>query len=221
MRQIIAATFLSLDGVMQAPGGPEEDPTGGFAHGGWLVPYWDEAMGEVLGQTFDAPFELLLGRTTYEIFAAHWPHAGEDDPIARAFNATTKHVATTSQGPLSWQNSVALRGDVAAEVAKLKRQDGPTLLLQGSSVLIQTLLEHDLIDEFRLMTFPVVLGRGKRLFGSGAMPAALKLAESKVSSTGVVMSSYRRDGEVRPGSFALAEPSETEIARREKLAAQG
>jgi dihydrofolate reductase len=221
MRQIVAATFLSLDGVMQAPGGPEEDTIGGFAYGGWLFPYWDDATGETIDKTFAAPFELLLGRTTYDIFAAHWPYAGEDDPIAKAFNATTKHVATTSSGPLSWQNSVALRGDVAAEVARLKRQDGPTLLIQGSSGLIQTLLKHDLIDEFRLMTFPLVLGKGKRMFGSGAMPAALKLVDSKVSSTGAVISTYRRDGEIRTGSFASAEPSEAEIARRRKMASQG
>jgi dihydrofolate reductase len=221
MREIVAATFLSLDGVMQAPGGPEEDPTGGFGHGGWMFHYCDAATGEAIGKTFEAPFELLLGRTTYDIFAAHWPYYGDEDPIAKAFNATTKYVATTSPGPLTWQNSVALRGDVAAEVAKLKQQDGPMLLIQGSSVLIQTLLKHDLIDEFRLLTFPLVLGKGKRMFGSGATPAALKLVESKVSPTGAVMSTYRRGGEIRTGSFASAEPSQAEIARRQKMASEG
>jgi dihydrofolate reductase len=220
MRKVVAATFLSLDGVMQAPGGPEEDPTGGFSHGGWTFHYWDEAMGELMGKIFDEPFDLLLGRRTYEIFAAHWPYAGEDDPIAKAFNRVTKYVATSSDKPLTWQNSVALH-DVPAEVAKLKRQDGPKLLIQGSSVLIQTLLKHDLIDEIDLLVFPLVLGKGKRMFGEGATPAALKLVESKVSSTGVVMSSYRRAGEIKTGSFALEEPSEAEIARREKMAVEG
>jgi dihydrofolate reductase len=220
MRKIVAATFLSLDGVMQAPGGPEEDTTGGFSHGGWTFHYWDEAMGEVMGKAFGEPFDLLLGRKTYEIFAAHWPYAGDEDPIAKAFNRVTKYVATSSDAPLTWQNSVALR-DVPADLAKLKRQDGPKLLIQGSSVLIQTLLKHDLIDELSLMVFPLVLGKGKRMFGEGAIPAALRLVESKASSTGVVMSRYRREGEIRTGSFAQAEPSEAEVARRERMAAEG
>jgi dihydrofolate reductase len=220
MRKIVAATFLSLDGVMQAPGGPEEDPTGGFSHGGWTFHYWDEAMGEVMGKAFGEPFDLLLGRKTYEIFAAHWPYAGDEDPIAKAFNRVTKYVATSSDAPLAWQNSVALH-DVPADLAKLKRQDGPKLLIQGSSVLIQTLLKHDLIDELSLMVFPLVLGKGKRMFGEGAIPAALRLVESKASSTGVVMSRYRREGEIRTGSFAQAEPSEAEVARRERMAAEG
>jgi dihydrofolate reductase len=220
MRKIVAATFLSLDGVMQAPGGPEEDRQGGFAFGGWTFHYWDEAMGEVMEKAFDEPFDLLLGRRTYEIFAAHWPHAGEDDPIAKVFNRVTKYVATSSDAPLTWQNSVALR-DVPTELAALKKQDGPKLLIQGSSVLIQTLLKHDLIDEIDVMVFPLILGKGKRLFGEGAIPAALKLVDSKASSTGVVMSRYRREGEIRTGSFEHAEPSAAEIARREKFAAEG
>lgn len=220
MRKVVAATFLSLDGVMQAPGGPDEDPTGGFSHGGWTVHYWDEPMGELMGKIFDEPFDLLLGRKTYEIFAAHWPYAGEDDPIAKAFNRVTKYVATSSDTPLTWQNSVALH-DVPADIAKLKQQDGPKLLIQGSSVLIQTLLKHDLIDEIDLLVFPLVLGKGKRMFGEGAMPAALKLVESKTSSTGVVMSSYRREGEIKTGSFAQEQPSEAEMARREKMKVEG
>lgn len=219
MRKVVAATFLSLDGVMQAPGGPEEDTAGGFSHGGWTFHYWDEAMGEVMGKAFETPFDLLLGRKTYEIFAAHWPHAGEEDPIAKAFNTVTKYVATSSDAPLTWQNSVALR-DPATEVAKLKQTDGPNLLIQGSSVLVQTLLKHDLIDELDLMVFPLILGKGKRLFGEGAIPAALKLVQSKASSTGVVMSSYRREGEIKTGSFAFDEPSEAELARRERVAAE-
>lgn len=220
MRQVVAATFLSLDGVMQAPGGPQEDTAGGFSHGGWTFHYWDEAMGEVMGKAFAEPFDLLLGRKTYEIFAAHWPYAGEDDPIAKAFNGVTKYVATSSREPLTWQNSVALH-DAAADIAKLKRQDGPKLLIQGSSVLIQTLLKHDLIDEIDLMVFPLILGKGKRMFGEEAIPAALELAGSKVSTSGVVMSSYRRGGEIKTGSFAQEQPSEAELARRARVAAEG
>jgi dihydrofolate reductase len=221
MRQVVAAAFLSLDGVMQAPGGPEEDPTGGFNFGGWTFHYWDDAMGAFMGKTFGAPFDLLLGRKTYEIFAAHWPHADAGDPIADSFNKVTKYVATTSTEPLGWVNSVALRGDVAEAVARLKQQDGPTLLLQGSTDLIQTLLTADLIDEFSLLVFPVVLGSGKRLFGRGTLPAALKLVESGVSTTGVTMSRYHRGGAVTTGSFALKEPSEAELARRERMQREG
>ncbi|WP_332687067.1 dihydrofolate reductase family protein [Bosea sp. (in: a-proteobacteria)] len=219
MRQVVAATFLSLDGVMQAPGGPEEDVRGGFSHGGWTFPYWDEAMGEVIGKGFAEEFDLLLGRRTYDIFAAHWPYAG-DDPIAVRFNAATKYVATSQPQTLSWQNSVALHGDPAAEVAALKRKDGPKLLLQGSSQLIQALLARDLIDQFELMIFPLVLGKGRRLFGQGTLPGAFKLVESSTSSTGVIMATYRRDGAVTAGSFAHDEPSPAEIARREKFAAE-
>src|SRR4051812_28583982 len=147
MRKLVAAAFVSLDGVMQAPGGPREDPTGGFTQGGWTVNYWDEPMGQFMGGIFTDPFELLLGRKTYEIFAAHWPFVGKDDPIGKVFNAVTKYVATTSTEPLTWANSVALRGEAAAEIARLKREDGPVLLTQGSSGLLQTLLAHDLIDE--------------------------------------------------------------------------
>jgi dihydrofolate reductase len=221
MRKIIAAAFVSLDGVMQAPGGPPEDPTGGFTQGGWTVNYWDEPMGEFMGGMFTSPFDLLLGRNTYDIFAAHWPYVPADDPIGESFNRVTKYVATTSTAPLTWKNSVALRGDVAAEIAKLKKQDGPMLLTQGSSVLLQTLLAHDLVDEFRLLTFPLVLGPGKRLFGKGAKPDALKLTETKVSTTGVIMSVYRPDGAIKIGSFELPNPSEAEIARREKMKREG
>ncbi|GAU83348.1 dihydrofolate reductase family protein [Bosea sp. BIWAKO-01] len=215
MRNVVAATFLSLDGVIQAPGGPEEDSAGGFSHGGWTFHYWDEPMGEVMEKAFAEEFDLLLGRKTYDIFAAHWPHAG-DDPVAMKFNACIKYVATSAPKTLNWQNSVALRGEIAAEVAALKRQDGPKLLLQGSSELIQLLLAKDLIDEFNLLIFPVVLGAGKRLFGEGTMPAAFTLVESRVSSTGVIMATYRRAGAVTTGSFVLPAPSEDEIARCEK-----
>ncbi|MGH8178469.1 MAG: dihydrofolate reductase family protein [Steroidobacter sp.] len=219
MRKVVAAVFVSLDGVMQAPGGPEEDPTGGFRHGGWTVNYWDDAMGQAMDDTFKAPFDLLLGRKTYEIFAAHWPYV-EGDTIADSFNRVTKYVATTSDEPLTWKNSVAIR-NVTAELTKLKQQDGPTLLIQGSSQLIQTLLANDLIDEFRLLVFPLVLGRGKRLFGEGAIPAALKLVDSRVSTTGVTVSTYQRAGAVTTGSFALEQPTKAEIKRREKMKREG
>ncbi|MET0535602.1 MAG: dihydrofolate reductase family protein [Steroidobacter sp.] len=220
MRKVIAATFISLDGVMQAPGGPEEDTAGGFKFGGWTFHHWDEAMGQSMEQTFGAPFDLLLGRKTYDIFAAHWPHI-QNEPIADQFNAITKYVATRSNQQLTWKNSVALRGDAAAEVARLKQQDGPVLLLQGSSDLIQSLLARDLIDEFRLLTFPVVLGVGKKLFGSGSIPVGLKLVESKASTTGVIMSTYVRAGTVTTGTFALEPPTEAELERRAKMRAEG
>lgn len=219
MRRVIAATFVSLDGVMQAPGGPEEDPTGGFKYGGWTANYWDEAMGQVMGKALAAPFDLLLGRKTYEIFAAHWPYV-EEEPAAK-FNAATKYVATSSTASLTWKNSVALRGNVAAEVARLKQGDGPDLLIQGSSQLIQALLANDLIDEFTLFVFPLVLGPGKRLFGEGAVPAALKLVDTKTSTTGVTMSTFQRAGAISTGSFALAEPTAAEIARRERMKREG
>jgi dihydrofolate reductase len=217
MRKVVAAAFVSLDGVMQAPGAPPEDPTGGFTLGGWLVPYMDEALGQYIDEAFSTPFDLLLGRKTYEIFAAHWPFMPDGDPIKEAFNAVTKYVATRSDMPLTWQNSARLEGDVVDAIRRLKQEDGPTLLTQGSSVLLQTLLAHDLVDEFRVMTFPLILGPGKRLFGSGAAPAALRLVDSRVSTTGVIMSAYERAGDVTVGTFELPQPSDAEIARRERL----
>lgn len=213
MRKIVAGAFVSLDGVMQAPGGPEEDTDGGFAHGGWTVPYFDEAVGAAMDETLSVPYDLLLGRRTYDIFAAHWPHV-EHDPAAdgfdqgssdlgRAFDAVTKYVATHSPETLSWANSEALGEDVVARLRALKQTDGPVLLVQGSSELIQTLLAADLVDEVRLLVFPVVLGRGKRLFGAGTIPAAFRLASSTASPSGVVVAVYERAGEIETGSFAL------------------
>jgi dihydrofolate reductase len=207
---------------MQAPGGPEEDRTGGFEHGGWTVPYFDEAVGQAMDATFSKPFDLLLGRKTYEIFAAHWPYAegGPDDGLAKLFNKATKYVATTSSGPLTWNHSMALH-DAATDVAKLKRQEGPDLLIQGSSLLIQTLLRHGLIDQINLLVFPVVLGTGKRFFGQGAKATALSLERSKSSPSGVTMSTYVPVGPVKTGSFALEKPTEPELVRRDKIRREG
>ena len=213
MRELIVSSFVTLDGVMQAPGGPEEDPSGGFEHGGWSFGYWDEQMQEAMGRWMSKPFDLLLGRKTYEIFAAHWPH-NPDEPGAEELNSATKHVASTTLKELEWQNSRLIEGDVADGVRELKEQDGPELQVHGSANLIQTLLEHGLVDEFRLMIFPVVLGTGKRLFDGGAVPAGLEVESSQASSTGVLTATYRTGAEIRYGSFAADEPSEAELARR-------
>jgi dihydrofolate reductase len=215
MRKLVINTFASLDGVMQAPGGPEEDPTGGFELGGWSVPFWDDRMGQAMTEFMGKPFDLILGRKTYEIFAAHWPHS--DEPGAAELNGATKYVASKTLDRLDWENSTLLEGDVGEAVARLKEEDGPELQVHGSSDLIQTLLRRDLIDEFRVWTFPVVLGSGKRLFGEGVPPRTLKLIDSQVSSTGVVMGTYQPGGEVQPGSFALEEPTEAELRRRQSL----
>ncbi len=221
MRKVVAAAFVSLDGVMQAPGGPPEDPTGGFEFGGWLVPYSDEATGQFVMEAFSQPFDLLLGRRTYDIFAAHWPFMPDGDPIREAFDRVTKYVATRSDMPLTWQNSVRLQGDAVDAVRRLKQEDGPMLLTQGSSVLLQSLFAHDLVDELRVLTYPLVLGRGKRFFNEGAVPGALTLTDTRVSSTGVIMSVYQRAGEVKVGSFMLPAPSAAEIERRERMKREG
>jgi dihydrofolate reductase len=218
MRRLISSTFASLDGVMQAPGAPEEDPTGGFALGGWVFNYWDEAM-DISASGFDGKDrDLVLGRRTYEIFEAYWPYQPGDDPIARTLNAARKYVASRTLTTVQWNNSILLRGDVVSAVTALKSQPGPDLQIIGSGDLIQTLQAASLIDEYNVWTFPVVLGRGKRLFGETAKPLSLRLVRSQVSATGVVMSSYVPAGDVRPGSFAGDEPSEKELARRKKMA---
>jgi dihydrofolate reductase len=217
MRRLVTSSFLSLDGVMQAPGGPEEDPTGGFEHGGWSVNYWDDLMGQVMDEALGKPFDLLLGRKTYEIFAAHWPHV-TDEPIAARLNNATKYVVTTSLERADWQNSTLVKGDVVAQFQRLKQQDGPEIQVHGSANLIQTLLRHDLVDEFRLWIFPVVLGSGKRLFGQGAIPAGFRLLDTKTSTTGVIIATYERAGAINYGSFALEQPTEAEVERRKKLA---
>lgn len=224
MRRVITGAFVSLDGVMQAPGGPDEDPTGGFSYGGWVVPYADNdpVFGEEIGALFGQPYELLLGRRTYDIFAAHWPYAegGPDDEIARQFNRTTKYVATRKGADLTWQGSVALR-DGVKDVAKLKQEDGPTLITQGSTELVHALLGAGLVDEIRVFTFPVLLGKGKRLFADDGLPSAYELTHSRVSPTGLIAATYVRNGEVRTGTFADYRPSAAELARREKLKREG
>jgi dihydrofolate reductase len=200
MRKLVTNTFVSLDGVMQAPGGPEEDPAGGFEHGGWTVPFWDDQMNQSMGEFMGKPFDLVLGRKTYEIFAAYWPHS--DEPGAAELNRATKHVASRTLDSLGWENSRLLEGDVGEAVARLKQEDGPELQVHGSSNLIQTLLQHGLIDEFRVWIFPVVLGTGKRLFGEGAPPSTMRLVDSQVSRTGVLMTTYQPGGDLQTGSFA-------------------
>ena len=226
MRRIVAGAFVSLDGVMQAPGGPEEDPTGGFRFGGWTVPYWHDAIGAALGETFSRPFDLLLGRRTYDIFAAHWPYV-ETNPqgdafdkvsaeAAETFNRTTKYVATHSPKTLHWQNSRWLGEDVVATVERLKAENGPDLLMQGSGGLIQQLLANNLIDEFRLLIYPLALGRGKRLFGEGTVPAAFTCTNGPPRQRRDHRQ-LQRAGEVPTGSFAMETPTEAELERRKKL----
>ena len=221
MRKLIAAAFVTLDGVMQAPGAPEEDRSGGFENGGWVKPHWDDLLGEDLGQLFGRPFDLLLGRKTYDIFAAYWPYQPADDPIGSLFDRVAKYVVTSSTEPLGWRNSTALNGDPADTVRRLKQGDGPDLLTQGSAQLLQALHAAGLIDEYRLKVFPVVLGRGKRLFAEGAAPATLKLTEAKTSDAGVTLATYLPAGPVVTDSCATEEPSALELVRRERVAREG
>lgn len=202
MRRLVVSTFVSLDGVAQAPGGPGEDQSGGFDLGGWTVPHFDEAVGAFMGELMGKPFDLVLGRRTYDVFAAHWPHASEEQG-AKPLNDAVKHVASRGTPDLSWERSQLLEGEPAQAVAALKEQDGPELQVHGSLELLQALLPAGLVDELRLVVFPVVLGRGKRLFGEGTAPTGLELVSSTTSSTGVVMSVYRPAGDVQTGSFAL------------------
>jgi dihydrofolate reductase len=201
MRKLVVNTFLTLDGVMQAPGGPEEDPSSGFAYGGWSVNYWDEMMGELMGTVMGKPFDLVLGRKTYEIFAAYWPHATEEQG-AKPLNDAKKYVASRTLQSLEWANSVLIEGDVAEGISALKNEDGAELQVHGSANLIQTLLSHRLIDQFNLWTFPVVVGPGKRLFEEGTVPSGLRLVESTVSTTGVLIGTYVPAGDIQTGTFA-------------------
>jgi dihydrofolate reductase len=204
MRKIVANTFVSLDGVMQAPGGPEEDPTGGFGYGGWSVNYWDEMMGKAMGEAMSRPFDLLLGRRTYEIFAAHWPYVkdGPEAAAAEKLNGARKYVVSNTLSKATWANSTIISGDAAEGIAMLKGGGGPEIQVHGSGNLIQTLLKSGLIDEFRIWTFPITLGLGKRLFAEGTVPAGLRLLDCKASSTGVIIASYAKGGKLKTGSFA-------------------
>jgi dihydrofolate reductase len=200
MRDLVVGSFLSLDGVMQGPGGPDEDREGGFDRGGWTVPYFDDELGQVMTDLVGQSGALLLGRRTYDIFAASWPLVGDDDPIAAKLNRVPKYVASRTPRRLEWNNSTLLSGDVAEEVAKLKQEDGDDIHVSGSGGLVQTLLRHDLVDEFRLLLFPVLVGAGKRLFADGTIPRSLELVDSTTSGTGVMICSYRRKGELETGA---------------------
>jgi dihydrofolate reductase len=218
MRKLITSAFVSLDGIMQAPGGPEEDPTGNFSLGGWMFNYMDESM-DISASGFDGKNrELVLGRRTYEIFEAYWPYQPDDHPVAITLNAAKKYVASRTLTTLHWNNSTLLRGNVVSAIIALKDQPGPDLQMIGSSNLIQTLQAASLFDEYNVWMFPVVLGRGKRLFSETAKSSSLRLVRSQISATGVVMSTYVPDGDIQPGTFPNAEPSKKELARRKKMA---
>lgn len=198
MRKIVVLSFITLDGVMQAPGGPEEDTSGGFRYGGWTVPYFDDFLGRVMAGQMSEPFDLLLGRKTYEIFAGYWPDHNDE---GEALNKARKYVVSRTLTQPEWSNSVLLKDNIVEEIKDLKAQEGPDLQVHGSGKLVQTLLQHDLVDEFWLKIFPVTLGTGKRLFAEGTIPAAFTLHDMDKSPKGVIIASYRRTGEVRTGSF--------------------
>jgi dihydrofolate reductase len=198
VRKLVVLSFISLDGVMQAPGGPEEDVSGDFHYGGWAHPYFDECMGEMMAEQMGRPFDLLLGRKTYELFASYWPNQDDTStPGAEALNKARKYVVSGGHIDLSWEGSVRVAGDIAVEVQKLKKQSGPTLQVHGSGNLVQTLLKYDLVDELWLKIFPVTLGLGKHLFGEGTIPAAFKLLQSAASPSGVLIASYARSGDIK------------------------
>lgn len=219
-RNLIAITQVTLDGVMQAPGGPEEDPRNGFTQGGWAMPFLDEAGGQAIGEIIAGEFDLLLGRRTYEIFAAYWPNHG-DNPIGKAFNEATKYVVTRTLDRLEWENSRHIGGDVAGEVRRLKASDGPALHIWGSSELLQTLIAAGLVDEYRMWVFPVVLGGGRRLFENGVPPGALTLVETRSTPSGVLLNTYHPAGPLPRESAQPETPSAAELVRRKKLAAEG
>ena len=223
MRKIIVGAQVSMDGVMQAPGGPTEDPTNGFKFGGWSMPYFDEAGGEEIMSLFKDKFDLLLGRKTYEIFAAYWPYYEEDAPhgsVAKAFKDIRKYVVSRSgEVDTGWNGSVLLR-DIA-EVKRLKQEDGPSLVTQGSTELVHALLANDLVDAISIFTVPVVLGSGKKLFADGSAPHSFKLTRSRVTPTGLMVGHYEREGRVKTDDTALGSPSAREIARRKRMKREG
>jgi dihydrofolate reductase len=197
MRKVIVLEHITLDGVIQAPGGPDEDRSGGFAYGGWIAPFSDEVLGTALRKQMNSPFDLLLGRKTFEIWEPYWPQHGDIWPGA---NIATKYVASNTRASSDWQPSVFLRGDISAQVAQIKQQSGPDLHVWGSSDLLQTLIKHDLVDAFWLMIYPITLGAGKRLFAGGTMPMAFKVTESKATPSGVIVVNYERAGAITTGS---------------------
>ena len=203
MRKLVVTTFVTMDGVMQAPGGPGEDPSGGFSYEGWLVPHFDDAIGEQLNEWFTGAEDFLLGRITYEIFYASWPQMISDDPVSQGLNFKTKHVASRTLSSVEWETARLIEGDLPDAVRKLKDSDGGELQVHGSAGLIQTLLREDLVDELRLIVFPVVLGEGKRLFGEGTIPRTWRLTASSATSTGALIAAYQRAGDVETGTFAL------------------
>jgi len=223
MRKIVVGAMVSMDGVMQAPGGPTEDPTRGFPFGGWVMPYFDQEFGEELDRAFEENFDLLLGRKTYEIFAAYWPYYDEDAAdggIARLFNKIKKYaVSRSGKVDTGWAGSVLLR-DIA-DVKRLKQEDGPNLVTQGSTELVHALLANDLVDAMSIFTVPVVLGGGKKLFADGSAPHSFKLTRSRVSPSGLIIGHYEREGEIRIGDTALDSPSEREVARQERMKREG
>jgi dihydrofolate reductase len=198
MRKVIVLSFVSLDGVIQSPGGPDEDTSGSFAYGGWIAPYSDAVLGTAIKTQMNLPFDLLLGRKTFEIWAPYWPQRAEVWP---GVNTATKYVASNTMTSHEWQKSVFLNGDIADKITKIKQQQGPDLHVYGSANLIQTLIKHDLVDEFWLKIFPITLGRGKRLFADGTIPAAFKVTESKVTPNGVIVVNYERAGPITTGSL--------------------
>lgn len=210
MRKLNVLSFITLDGIMQAPGGPQEDPSGGFKYGGWSVGYFDDFLGTVMTEQMGHPFDLLLGRKTFEIFAAYWPQVKDESGVG--INRAKKYVVSHRPVSLDWKTTVRINGDVVGKIRDLKAEDGPELQVHGSGNLIQTLLKHDLVDEFWLKTFPVALGTGKRLFGEGTMPVGFTVQDSRVSPSGVVVASYARAGDVKIGSFAPS-PSGEEVRR--------
>jgi dihydrofolate reductase len=213
MRKIIALTQVTLDGVMQSPGGPEEDPRNGFTHGGWVIPFWEDALGQALGEIIAGQFDLLLGRRTYDIWAGYWPKQ-VDNPIGKAFNKATKYIATRGSGRLDWAVSKRIGPDVVNEVRRLKATNGPALHIWGSHELLQALIAAELMDEYRMLVFPVVLGKGKRLFENGVPPSSLPLVETRSTPKGVLINTYRSAGPVNPGPSDFGKPSDAELARR-------
>ena len=216
MRKIIACEFISMDGVIQAPGGPQEDPTNGFKWGGWTVHYWDDIMNEAMGKHLSEPYDLLLGRFTYDIFSAHWPYQ-ENDPLSETFDRIKKYVVSTNNIDLPWQNSVLIKGDVINQLKAIKNQDAPDLMIFGSSKLVQTLLDNQLVDVLHAWIFPITLGDGKKLFSKTGPAAQWKLINSIAATTGTVINTYVPDGEVKTGEMESIKVSDAELERRKKI----